>query len=109
MSQEKAITSSDDAGNEETMKSGENTMIDNIAPHESDEVDQKDLTSVVQGTAETLLSKLEETVAATTISNRGVPFGKQMTSKKKGILFEFICQIFEVLRLRSSNSSVIIK
>ena len=94
MSQEKAITSSDDAGNEETMKSGENTMIDNTAPHEPDEVDQKDLTSVVQGTAETLLSKLEETVAATTISNRGMPFGKQMTSKKKGIVFEIVCHCF---------------
>ena len=94
MSQEKTITSTDDAGNEETMKSGENTMIDNTAPHEPDEVDQKDLTSVVQGTAETLLSKLEETVAATTISNRGMPFGKQMTSKKKGIVFKIVCHCF---------------
>ena len=99
MSQEKAITSSDDAGNEETMKSGENTVIDNIAPHESDEVDQKDLTSVVQGTAETLLSKLEETVAATTISNRSMPFGKHITSKKKGILTEILCHCFNYVFL----------
>ena len=95
MSQEKAITSTDDAVNEETMKSGENTMIVNRAPQEPDEVDQKDLTSVVQGTAETLLSKLEETVAATTISNRSMPFGKQMTSKKKGIISEIVCHCFD--------------
>ena len=58
--------------------------------HEQESVEGRDLSSVVQGTAETLLNKLEETVAATSISNRGVPFGRHLPNNKKGINFPSI-------------------
>ena len=84
MSQEKIVNASDDGNNDETTEAVENTIIANGPSYEHEVVADKDLSSVVQGTAETLLSKLEETVAATTISNRKMPFAKQMNSNKKG-------------------------
>ena len=53
--------------------------------HEEEVGEGRDLSNVVQGTAETLLNQLEETVAATSISNRGIPFGRPLSNKKKGV------------------------
>ena len=53
--------------------------------HEEAAAEGRDISNVVQGTAETLLNKLEETVAATSISNRGIPFGRPMSNNRKGI------------------------
>ena len=84
MSQEQVVNAHEDGNNHETSETAENTIIANGPSYEHEVVDEKDLSSVVQGTAETLLSKLEETVAATSISNRKLPFGKQMNFNKKG-------------------------
>ena len=50
-------------------------------------VQDKELSNVIQGTAENLLSKLEESVAATSISGRGIPLSKTETSSAKGVKY----------------------
>ena len=55
-----------------------------VSQQDQTPVQERDLSNVVQGTAETLLNKLEETVAATSISNRGIPFGRALIPGKKG-------------------------
>ena len=50
----------------------------------------KDISNVVHGTAETLLSKLEENVAATSIYSRGSTFARPKHSIKKGGVCSFI-------------------
>ena len=50
----------------------------------------KDISNVVHGTAETLLSKLEENVAATSIYSRGSTFARPQHSIKKGVVCSFI-------------------
>ena len=44
-----------------------------VPPLDKEPMQARELSNVVQGTAENLLSKLEESVAATTISGRGIP------------------------------------
>ena len=53
--------------------------------NEEETVEGPDLSNVVQGTAESLLNKLEKTVAATSISNRLVPYGRPPSSNNKGM------------------------
>ena len=47
----------------------------------------KDISNVVHGTAETLLSKLEENVAATSLYSRGSNFARPQHPIKKGVVF----------------------
>ena len=87
MSEDKVVNAIEDGGNEVATESDDDGLDSNHPAFKNEDVDEKELSSVVQGTAESLLSKLEETVAATTISNRGLPFGKPRNANKKGKLF----------------------
>ena len=60
-----------------------------IPTTEDDSMQAKDISNVVHGTAETLLSKLEENVAATSIYNRGSTFARPLHPIKKGGLCFF--------------------
>ena len=57
----------------------------NSLQNDEETVEGHDLSNVVQGTAESLLNKLEETVAATSISNRLLPFGRPPSNNNKGM------------------------
>jgi len=84
MSEEKITNANEDGINEVATESDDDGLDGNHQAYKNEDVDEKELSSFVQGTAESLLSKLEETVAATTISNRGLPFGKPRNARKKG-------------------------
>ena len=55
-----------------------------IPTTEDDSMQAKDISNVVHGTAETLLSKLEENVAATSMYSRGGTFARPLHPIKKG-------------------------
>ena len=57
---------------------------------EEDSMQAKDISNVVHGTAETLLSKLEENVAATSMYSRGSTFARPLHPIKKGRVCSFI-------------------
>ena len=57
---------------------------------EEDSVQAKDISNVVHGTAETLLSKLEENVAATTMYSRSSTIARPLHPFKKGRVCSFI-------------------
>ena len=57
---------------------------------EEDSMQAKDICNVVHGTAETLLSKLEENVAATSMYSRGSTFPRPLHHIKKGGVCSFI-------------------
>ena len=61
-----------------------------IPTTEEDSMQAKDISNVVHGTAETLLSKLEENVAATSMYSRGSTFARPLHPIKKGEVCSFI-------------------
>ena len=61
-----------------------------IPTTEDDSMQAKDISNVVHGTAETLLSKLEENVAATSMYSRGSTFARPLHPIKKGRVCSFI-------------------
>ena len=61
-----------------------------IPTTKEDSMEAKDISNVVHGTAETLLSKLEENVAATSMYSRGSTFARPLHPTKKGGVCSFI-------------------